>query len=291
MRYRVISLNVSGRGNRIFYSGEEVNDLQFLPNAASDLARKGHLEPIVPPPSNGNRLCIATMAWQRHELFESWCMNIDHLRNCDTGFEIIPIVVGSFDRHIRNIAEKYNCYYTDFQNMPLGAKSNERLRFCSEFAPDFIMLLGSDDFICADLLREYYRLAQEGNQIIEVSDIYYLHPETGTHVYCEGYTNNRKGEPMAVARMFTSSVAEAFNWKLWPEHKRRGMDSKIRTALRGIDVKRTQFSVKDRFLVLDVKTGVNLTKFDTSRDNWHVIEPNHIKNTLKTEIYERILRN
>jgi hypothetical protein len=292
VRYRVRSLNVSARGNRIYYSGDEVSDFDFLPNAAAELARKGHLEHILPPPSDGNRLCIATMAWQRHHLFETWCMNIAHLRdNCDTGFEIVPVVVGSFDRYTRMIANKYKCNYTDFPNMPLGAKANERLRFCSEFGPDFIMLLGSDDFICADLLREYHRLAMDGNQIIEVSDIYYLHPETGSHVYCEGYINRRRGEPMAVARMFTKEVAEAFNWQMWPNHRKRGMDSRINTTLGGLGVPRTQFSIKDRLLVLDVKTGVNLTKFDAERENWHVIEPNHIKQSLTPEIYARLLGN
>lgn len=46
MQYKVKTLSVGGRGNKIFYYGETVSDENFPGSNAKDLVKSGHLEPI-----------------------------------------------------------------------------------------------------------------------------------------------------------------------------------------------------------------------------------------------------
>lgn len=46
MRYKVKALNVGGKGNKIFKSGDEVSEKNFPPGAVEQLVAQGFLEPI-----------------------------------------------------------------------------------------------------------------------------------------------------------------------------------------------------------------------------------------------------
>lgn len=280
MKYKVKALSLGGAANRFFKSGDIVNERDFTPNQTIELVKKGFLEIIPIEKKQGKRLVIATMAYQRYALFRLWCKYHISLAKQFKDLEIIILAVGDNPK-IESICKETGVNYFSHPNKPLGQKANARLKFCKHFEPDWIMFLGSDDFICTDLLHRYTE-EMETADIIEVLDLYYYDTISKTSVYCKGYQNWRKGEPMAVARCINYSVAEYFDWQLWDSAKRRGLDSGIYKRLKNSPFKSTQISIENKYLVLDVKTSFNMSKFAPKlRDNWIEISDSFFSKKLK----------
>ncbi len=234
----------------------------------------------IAPSEKGNRLVIGTMMWKRPNTFRFWAK---HLQSLKSNFEIVLLAVGSEGETSRKLAQDCGVHYVEYPNN-LGAKANARCRACQLLNPDYIMFLGSDNIVCNELL-EYYWLNRH-NDIIEVKDIYYFDTRSNTSVYCEGYTNHRKGEPLAPARMISRKVAELLHWSLWNDRKRAGIDSSATVKLNRF--KRHQITIKDRFLVLDIKSNQNISKFDVSRDNWHIIDEEFIRERTNFNVLRRL---
>lgn len=216
------------------------------------------------------------MIWKRPNVFKFWCDQIKVLQQ-ELDVEIIPLAVGSEGVHSKRLAEENGVIYYEFPNMPLGRKANHRLRMAKELNPDYILFLGSDDVICPELLKHQVELAKDYD-VIEVKDIYYYDTRSKTFVYCEGYTNHRKGEPLAVARFVNAKVFDKIGLNVWNARKRKGIDSDFNDKLH--QFKRTQVEIKNRFLVLDIKTNDNISTFDTTRDNWSLIPQTFVRRKL-----------
>lgn len=211
--------------------------------------------------------------WKRPEVFRFWAEQVNKLKE-QADFEIIPLAVGSEGRRSKRLCESYGIEYYEYPNHPLGRKANARLRFCKKYDPDWILFLGSDNVISFDLLQEYIK-HMESYDVIECKDIYYFDTRTKTSVYCEGYNNHRKGEPLAVGRCISRYVAEENNWDLWDDRKLKGIDSSVHEKLKPF--RRKLITIKDKHLVLDIKGNQNISTFDTSRTNWHVISNEFFK--------------
>lgn len=219
------------------------------------------------------RLVIATTMWKRPEVFRFWAQQVNKLKE-QANFEIIPLAVGSEGRRSKGLCDEYGINYYEFPNMPLGRKANARLKFCERYNPDWILFLGSDNVISFDLLEEYQKHF-DNYDVIECKDIYYFDTRTKQSVYCEGYDNHRKGEPLAVGRCISRYVAEQNNWSLWNDRSFKGIDSAINKKLSPF--RRKLIEIKDKHLVLDIKGNQNISTFDTRRSNWHLINDDFFK--------------
>lgn len=303
-KYKVIALTVGGLRNKIFHSGETVTENDFFSNTADLLAEKGFLELINPlteirdtPEYNVSsnkkiKLCIGTMMWKRYELFKFWATQIRRLqKDFKNELEIIPVAVGSEGGLSRTLAERYNIHYLEHENLPLGRKANARLMFCKQFNPDYIMFLGSDDIICSGLMAEYIKEMRNNTEIIEVMDLYYYDLISKKAAYCEGYTTGRrKGEPLAVARCISKTVADVLGWKLWDNSRRISPDSCIYKALKTYDFTRTKLTIKDKYLVLDIKNDEGINTFKPEKDNWELIKRTTFKKFLHINDYNKLIR-
>ncbi len=216
------------------------------------------------------------MMWKRPKVFQFWCDSIKRLQKEVPEVEIIPMAVGSEGYRSRKLAERNGVIYHEVQNRPLGAKANARLKHAKELNPDYVLFLGSDDIICHDLLREYLKRIKSCD-VIEVKDLYYFDTRTKKCVYCEGYTNERKGEPLAVARFVKRQVLDYFGWSVWESRKVKNIDSGFHNKLESSHFKRDLITIKDKYLVLDIKSAANISTFDTTRDNWHLINNEFFK--------------
>jgi hypothetical protein len=214
--------------------------------------------------------------WKRHKVFQLWCDQIKVLQK-EVDAEIIPLAVGSEGSVSKQLAELNGVVYHEFPNLPLGRKANHRLQMAKSLSPDYILFLGSDDIICPELLKHQIELAKDYD-VIEVKDIYYYDTRSRVFVYCQGYTNHRKGEPLAVARFVNTKVFDKIGWSVWNENKRRGIDSDFHKKLNQFN--RKQIKIKDRFLVLDIKTSENISKFDVTRNNWKIVSQGFVSRKL-----------
>ena len=70
-------------------------------------------------------------------------------------------------------------------------------------------------------------------------------------------------------------MAEENNLDLWDDRKLKGIDLSVHEKLKPF--RRKLITIKDKHLVLDIKGNQNISTFDTSRTNWHVISNEFFK--------------
>lgn len=210
------------------------------------------------------RLVITCMAHGRHEILRLWCL---HIRKISNRFkkeipdlEIIGHVCGGVKEV--EIALMYGMRVNYSDNYPLSKKANNRIKYIEKIEPDYVLFLGSDDFINHKLINYYLPYMKEGIDEIAPLDIYYFDVNTKTNAYSPGYHNHRKGEALAVGRMLSKKLLDKLSWKLWRGLKHRGIDSEARDSINSIPHTRHHFYLKNnRLVIVDVKTDESLNKF------------------------------
>lgn len=296
-KYRVLSLSVGARRNRVYRYNDIVTSNDFYHNQAEKLCQSGHLVELNPLDeferqdfSNRKiKLVISTMIWGRFDLFRFWASQINRLKLECEDFEIIPLAVGSEGDESRLVAESCGVHYYEFPNEPFVEKANARLRFCADHNPDYILFLGSDDIVSPSLLSEYCQLMRDGFDIIESKDMYFFDTESKQLAYCEGYTGRRYGEGMAVGRCISYAVAASMNWRLW-YHGRGGMDSKINKSLNYYPFKRTQITIRNKHLILDIKGKGGINTFKPDKPNWHLTDLSEIMPYFDEESFKNLMK-
>lgn len=222
------------------------------------------------------RIVITTLAHLRPQILGAWINHIQRIKESLSHLDIEPHVCISDESALRVVRDKAS--WNRERNYPLGMKANKRLKFVKGLTPDYVLFLGSDDFIDEDYLSYLVDMAEDGFNVIEPLDIYYY--DTGVKIasYSPGYVNHRKGEGLAVGRMIKASILDQLDWTLWNDTRMRGIDADARDSLAMIITKKHVFSVKEQGLMLcDVKGPVNLSPY-VLRDHHESIQPEIITN-------------
>lgn len=168
------------------------------------------------------------------------------------GFKII--VAGSEGEESRKVAQ--GCHYIEAPNFPISEKNNAMMLEAKKFNPDAVVLLGSDDFICENIIKHYYKLIEEKeDKVFGFKDLYFLdlqndflsHFDVGDKSYGAG-------------RFFPRNTLEAMGWKGWHVQADKGLDgiNMKRALICGCEYYSIHLSDIDGFL-LDVKSGFNIS--------------------------------
>ena len=172
------------------------------------------------------------------------------------------------------MCERYGFHYVEAPNAPLGRKAQIRLEATRDLKWDYLLFLGSDDFISAPTLAYYLEKMEEGYELIAPMDMFYFAPHSPRSPrqlwhsmgYTEATSPHRVGEPMAVGRALSRSLVERLDFNLWPPVK-RGLDRPAWTRLKEHIRSQHTFRQMDcGLLIFDVKTRDNLTTFKHRRD-------------------------
>lgn len=178
------------------------------------------------------RLGLLTCIWKRHELAAlSLAHNLAAAAEAD--IEVVPIAVGSEGVSSAAIAEEAGWQYLHHANQPLGAKWNAGMELMKDLDVGAVMIVGSDDFLSVDL---FTAVASEiatwagGPLWYGVRDCYVLHAASGRLKHFEGYAANdqRAGEPIGTARVYSNDWLALRDWKPWPDDAISGLDRAIR---------------------------------------------------------------
>ncbi len=211
------------------------------------------------------------MMWQRPELFEIWAAGAKRLQADFPEANIEMVVAGSEGQKTRDIVEGHGFNYVEALNEPLGHKANVRLQWCKILNPTHVLLLGSDDLMSSTTLAYVLDKMNEGFDEVCAMDLYLHSTAHNETVYSEGYTNHRRGEPMAVGRCMKSWLLDQLNWTLWPDNIKRGLDGFSRDTLATIPHARHTYWLKEQDLaIIDIKHETNLSKW-TMRPNWEKV--------------------
>ena len=214
------------------------------------------------------RVTLVTCVWRRHELTRAFWIWAAWLRQrwALTHQIQLELVAAASDPREADLAKAFGAKVVLHPNEPLGAKFNAALTASRETTPDWVLIMGSDDFFCekaADALGDAVR----DNRSVGFQDIYFADLPTQRMRYIPGYrVKSRHTEPVGPGTLHSAALLEQFHWRLWDGTKHHGMDhSRFRTLkvhhalpellnLRALDA-----------VMVDVKTETNLWPFDRTR--------------------------
>jgi hypothetical protein len=210
------------------------------------------------------RVSLVTCVYQRRELTRAFWTWMAWLRQrwAEQGIQLEAVAAAS-DPVERDFAQAFGVRAFLHANHPLGAKFNAALAASEATDPDWVLIMGSDDFFCgraADALAGAIR----ADRSVGFQDLYYADLPTGRVRYLKGYrVKSRHTEPVGPGTLHSRAVCERFHWRLWDATQHHGMDnSRFRTLkTHGLMPDLLHLQVLDA-VMLDVKTGTNLWPFD-----------------------------
>ncbi len=212
------------------------------------------------------RIAFTTNVWGRFEILNVWNKAVEHIKKAYPDIDIIKIACGSEGHKSRKYCETLGMEYIESKNRPLAQKNNNRLRFTKKFKPDYVILLGSDDIINLTLFEKYLELIAKGFDLIELKDIYYFNAPDGKAAYCRGYTNFRKGEPIAPGRVISKKLLDKYDWNLWTGTQ--SPDYYAYKKLKDIKNKVSISLIYSKMALLDIKSKNNITPFKVRNNNY-----------------------
>jgi hypothetical protein len=199
--------------------------------------------------------------WRRHALIPLFAEAIHQLR-LPEGWSVVCLVVGSEGERSRQLCETQGLLYLEAPNEPLGQKFNAGLRHLRAYEPDYVMVLGDDDWVCPDWLRGYQDAMTAGVEVIGVRDFYFYHVLSHRLVYWPGYGQMLPGETIGAGRMLSKSVLDRLRWRGWDPEKNQGLDISMTLRLQETPHRSHSFSLKEQGLfAMDIKTPVNINSF------------------------------
>jgi len=213
------------------------------------------------------RVSLVTCVYGRRELTRAFWTWLVWLRQRWASQDLqLEAVAAASDPLDRDLAQAFGVRTFLHPNHPLGAKFNAALAASQATDPDWILIMGSDDFFCeraADALAGAIR----ANRSVGFRDLYYADLPNDRVRYLKGYrVKSRHTEPVGPGTLHSRETCERFQWRLWDATQHHGMDnSRFRTLkVHGLMPELLSLRELDAVL-LDVKTETNLWPFDRTR--------------------------
>ena len=205
---------------------------------------------------------------------------LDYYRYLMTKYDLQIVVAGSEGNISEDIAK--GLHYIEVENEPLTMKYNSMMKYSKKLNPDAVVLLGSDDIICENIVKFYIDLVKnKESNVVGFNDLYFYLSEYGTlHHYKSPYQHFGAG------RFYPKSVLELTNYNGWEYHKNKGCDAENQRYLESFNVKFRSIYLSDidGFMV-DVKSNFNITSknfiFDLINVKIDIMEKKVRKRTVK----------
>lgn len=185
--------------------------------------------------------------YKRHDLTK---IVLDYYRELSKKYGFKIVVAGSEGKASKKLAR--GCTYIEVPNDYLTEKNNAMMLKAKELKPDAVVLLGSDDLICENIIQWYYQL--DTDKVMGFADIYFH--DTKSKVTSHYTTDKHFG----AGRYYPKKVLEQCNYKPWNGKLKRGCDWNSELYLRGLGVEfeRIELDKINGFLI-DIKHTDNLS--------------------------------
>jgi len=120
------------------------------------------------------KILVFLPIWGRHEITERCFQGLRRLSEYNPHKYLIDIVAVVSEDWAKKLCDKYNYRFVYAENFPLGAKLNTGLEYCMKFQFDYLMTLGSDDFIDNRLLDVYDEYFKQGTELFGTDKICFV---------------------------------------------------------------------------------------------------------------------
>lgn len=211
------------------------------------------------------KIAFVSAVWKRHEVFELFAHGVVLLQKSFPLIQIQAFVAGSEGAASKRVVEKFGFGYVETPNQPLGKKMNVAVMASKKWAPDFCVLLGSDDIIAPSLFSLYLKEAINKTDYTYLLDCYFFDVTTKKGLYWGGYdkTHNR-GHAAGIGRMLSNRLMTAIGWRPWYDDKMHHvLDTAMNQKLSHISHTKRAINLRDsNAFALDIKSGTNMTVFE-----------------------------
>jgi len=202
------------------------------------------------------KIALVIAVWKRHDL-EKIVIDSYIEQSKKFGFEII--IAGSEGSLSKKLAK--GCHYVEVLNTPLSNKHNALIKKAKSLNVDGVVLMGSDDLVSNAYWEWVYSQNMSDVDLLGLKDFYFYSTKTKTLSYWSGY---QSGKQLAGAgRLFTKTVLDKMDWKLWDDGLIKGLDTNCSMRLNQKGIKERSVSMDDinAFLV-DIKHTRSITKHE-----------------------------
>ena len=185
--------------------------------------------------------------YKRHDLTK---IVLDYYRKLSKKYGFKIVVAGSEGQISEELSK--GLVYIEVPNEPLTEKNNAMMLKAKSFKPDAVVLLGSDDLICENVIRWYYSL--DTNKVMGFSDIYFY----STQHKITSYLHLDKH--FGAGRYYPKTVLEKCNYKAWRGKLNKGCDNNSEKYLSslGVEFERIALDKINGFLI-DIKHDYNIS--------------------------------
>ena len=120
------------------------------------------------------RVGISIPFYQRHDLTRltvAW----NRARFEEAGCEVVIVLTGSDGKKSEQLAKQLGCQYLEHENHPLGAKFNAGIAALRGEDLDFVVWIGSDDFLSQAYVDFVVKKMEEGYDCVSNKSCYFHH--------------------------------------------------------------------------------------------------------------------
>lgn len=207
------------------------------------------------------KIAVVTCVWQRLELAPAWWSGLTRLRDTwrDWGHECAVYVAGSEDEH-RQLAADHGGHWVEAYNDPLGAKFNAAAQRAFHEGADYILVMGSDDFIAPKALDVMAVRMGQGATYVGFTGCWFHDLATGRTCLFEYPPGHpQRGTPVGLGRLVHRSLLPKHG-RPWQDDLNRSLDWSMTQRCKL--PKATVIGVGETIVTLDVKTAANIWAFD-----------------------------
>ncbi len=195
------------------------------------------------------RAGIAIPIWQRPELTRltvAWNKKVFEKAGC----EVVCMLTGSEGNKSRQIAIDTGSEYVEIDNMPLGAKVNAGMMALKDYAPDFVVSIGSDNLLSRKYAELVLKKLDEGYNVVSNKSCFF-YDAGGDYVYwAKGVTG--------VGAVVDYAHMKKIHWEPFDPECLQGLDAGFK--------QRTWHTARDWFVlracggapIIDIKTDVGI---------------------------------
>lgn len=227
------------------------------------------------------KIGFLTCIWKRHDLFVKYAKHLNYIQSKFPEINFINIAVGSEGNISKRISVENNIKYTEYDNMPLGAKWNSGLKAFKKYNCDYIICMGSDDFLCETTLENYIKYCNMGYDLIGLVDCFFYETKSNTLAYWGGYINDRKNETIGLGRCISKKLLKELDYQLWDFNITTGLDGSMWKKLKNfVYTEKKMYLFDFGGIAVDVKDGTNITAFELYK-NTTLFDENYLFKKIK----------
>jgi len=167
-----------------------------------------------------SKIVILTCVWKRPELTKVVLSYYEHLKRELAGKINLELLAVGSERDIsRNLCQELGFDYLEYPNEPLSGKWEYGLNRCSDYDPDAVIIVGSDDIISQNLIEFYAGQIQEGLVFCGLKDGYFLDMMNQKLYWWVGYGDKvdykRVGETIGMGRCLSRTLLDKLGFSIW----------------------------------------------------------------------------